>query len=284
MPREPAGDDPEGFDARYQLRLPLGSGGMAEVHEAVDTRLGRTVAVKFAKLPDDRPDTELVRRFIRESRITAALSHPGVPAVYDTGTYRGRPYLVLERVEGISVADLIAESGALPPGWAAAVTAQTAAVLGAAHAAGLVHRDLKPDNLILEPAGTVKVLDFGLAVSEGMPEMSRITHTGQALGTPGYMAPEQIEHGHSSPRSDLYALGCTLFEMLAGRLPFAGATSYAVMIQQVSQPPPPLRRINPRIPPGPAELAAALLHKSPQHRPSSVIPAARLPTPGWPTP
>ncbi|MDS1271587.1 serine/threonine-protein kinase [Lipingzhangella sp. LS1_29] len=267
-------DDPpaspvDGFDDRYQLEeLPLGRGGMGEVHEGYDRRLGRMVAVKFVRVPDGDPDPDLIRRFKRESRITARLRHPGVPAVYDSGVHEGQPYLVMERVEGISIADLIAESGRLPLGWAAAIGAQTCAVLAAAHAASLVHRDLKPDNLVLEPAGTVKVLDFGLATGEGVPELSRITQSGQALGTPAYMAPEQIQDGQSSARTDLYALGCTLFEMLTGQRPFAGATSYALMIKQVSDPPTPVRQIRPEIPTELANTVAQLLEKSPTDRPT----------------
>lgn len=259
----------DGFDQRYQLEdLPLGRGGMGEVREGYDRRLGRVVAVKFVRMPEGEPDPDLIRRFKRESRITARLHHPGVPAVFDAGVYNGQPYLVMERVEGVSIADLVAESGKIPIGWTATVAAQTCAVLTAAHAASLVHRDLKPANLVLEPAGTVKVLDFGLATGEGIPELSRITQSDQALGTPAYMAPEQIQDGQSSARTDLYALGCTLFEMLTGQRPFAGATSYALMIKQVSDPPPPVRQIRADVPHDLAATVAALLEKLPADRPT----------------
>src|SRR5690606_15831866 len=155
---------------------------------------------------------ELVRRFVRESRITARLEHPGVPAVYDVGTHDGRPYIVMQYVQGISVADLIAEFGPLPVGWAAAIAAQACAVLAVAHRAPLVHRDLKPANLMLEADGGVKILDFGLAVALDRGEASQITRTGQALGTAPYMAPEQILGSFSGPATDLYGLGCTLHE------------------------------------------------------------------------
>lgn len=256
------------LDDRYELR-PLTSGGMGEVWEGHDTRLKREVAVKFLKFPDGVHDEELVRRFLRESRVTARLQHPGVPAVFDQGTHEGRPYLVMQRIHGVTVSDLIAEEGALPIGWAAAIAAQVCAVLTAAHHASLVHRDLKPSNVMLEPEGTVKVLDFGLAVALDLSDFSQITRTGQLIGTPAYMAPEQIASGISSPRSDLYALGCTLYQMLAGQLPFTGATSYDTMNKQVSAPPPPLHIYRPEVPDPLADLVLHLLAKNPKDRPRS---------------
>src|SRR5699024_5788851 len=144
--------------------MPIARGGMGEVWEGRDTKLDREVAIKFVRFPDGIVDDELVRRFVRESRITARLRHPGVPAVFDVGTHEDRPFLVMQRIHGISVADLVAEQGPLPIGWASAIAAQTCSVLATAHHASLIHRDLKPSNLVLEPDGTVKVLDFGLAV------------------------------------------------------------------------------------------------------------------------
>jgi serine/threonine protein kinase len=217
-------------DDRYDLDdLPIGRGGMGEVWGARDLRLDRRVAIKLIRFPDGTPDPELVRRFHRESRITARLEHPGVPAVHDTGVAAdGRPYLVMQYVEGVSVADVVAEHGPLPIDWAAAIAAQTCAVLTAAHAAALVHRDLKPANLVLGPDGAVRVLDFGLAVALASGD-SQITRSGQALGTPAYMAPELVVGEPTGPATDLYSLGCTLHEMLTGRSPFRAATAHAVM-------------------------------------------------------
>jgi len=255
-------------DGRYELDpFPVGRGGMGEVWFGRDRTLDRDVAVKFLRFPDGDRDDELVRRFLRESRITARLEHPGVPAVYDVGTHEGRPYLVMQRVNGISVADLIAEQGPLPIGWAAAIAAQTCAVLTAAHRASLVHRDLKPVNLLLQPDGAVKVLDFGLAVGADLADFSRITRTGQSFGTPAYMAPEQILSATSSPRTDLYALGCTLHEMLTGTPPFRGASAYAVMSQQVDEAPRPVQALRPDVPDEVAALLDALLQKEPARRP-----------------
>ncbi|MUN36563.1 serine/threonine-protein kinase [Actinomadura litoris] len=247
---------------RYELDdLPLGRGGMGAVYAADDTRLGRRVAVKFLQLPGG-PDDELERRFIREARILARLEHAGAPTLYDFGTFEQRLYQVMQFIDGVTVADLIAEHGPVPVAWAAGITAQAAAVLAAAHALSIRHRDLKPTNLMLCPDGSVKVLDFGLAVL-GDADVAHFTRHGQILGTPAYMAPEQIEQGVADPRSDLYALGCVLHEMLTGRQLFAGPTAYAVFDKHVREQPPPIQGI-------PSELnylVQDLLEKKPENRP-----------------
>ncbi|TDW90880.1 serine/threonine protein kinase [Kribbella pratensis] len=255
---------------RYELEaLPLARGGMGEVWVGRDVRLEREVAVKFLRLPDGAPDEELVRRFVRESRITARLEHPGIPAVYDVGTDDDRPYLVMQRVHGSTVADVIAENGPLPIDWAAAIAAQVCAVLTAAHRASLVHRDLKPGNLMFSPDGTVKVLDFGLAVALDLADISHITRTGQTIGTPAYMAPEQVMAALSGPRSDLYALGCCLHEMLTGRQTFGGPTPYSVMNKQVSERPVATRHTRSDVPAELDSLVLELLEKQPDDRPDS---------------
>ncbi|AXH94696.1 serine/threonine protein kinase [Micromonospora aurantiaca] len=242
---------------------------MGEVWGGRDIKLDREVAVKFIRFPEGTPDKDLIRRFVRESRITARLEHPGVPAIYDVGTHDERPYLVMQRIRGISVADLIAEQGSLPIGWATAIAAQTCAVLSVAHQASLIHRDLKPNNLILEGDGSVKVLDFGLAVALDVADFSKITRTGQSLGTPAYMAPEQIMASMSSPQTDLYALGCTLHEMLTGQPVFAGPTAYAVMNRQVQDRPRSVRALRSDVPAELEQLLLALLEKKPEERPAS---------------
>lgn len=253
---------------RYELQLvPIARGGMGEVWEGRDIKLDREIAVKFIRFPDGIPDDELVRRFVRESRITARLQHPGVPAVFDVGTHNDRPFLVMQRIHGMSISDLVAERGQLPIGWGAAIAAQTCSVLAAAHQASLVHRDLKPANLMLEPDGTVKVLDFGLAVALDLADRSQITRSGQTIGTPAYMAPEQVLAAMSGPQSDLYTLGCTLHEMLTGSQPFRGSTAYTVMNKQVDERPRPVREYRPEIPRELDRLVSELLEKKPEDRP-----------------
>jgi hypothetical protein len=264
------------LEGRYELNpTPLGRGGMGEVYEGHDTRLLREVAVKFIRFPADAGEDErdeMVHRFVRESRITAGLQHPGVPAVFDAGADGDRrPYLVMQRVHGVSVTDLVAEQERLSVGWAAGIAAQVCSVLAAAHRASLVHRDLKPGNLMLEADGTVKVLDFGLAVVLDRGEASQITRTGQSPGTPEYMAPEQLMTGRANQRSDLYALGCVLHEMLTGQRLFTASTPFAVASKQTTERPADVRELCPQVPAELAEVVAALLEKHPEDRPADAV-------------
>ncbi len=256
---------------RYELTSPLGRGGMGEVWEATDQRLDRRVAVKL--LPEERLAVapELVKRFAREATVTAGLRHPGVPVVYDVGTYGGGLFLVMELVRGCTIADLVAEQGPLPVAWAAAIAAQVAAVLPAAHEHGLVHRDIKPQNVMITNDGTVKVLDFGVAaildLAGGPAGVSRITATGETIGTPAYMAPEQLQDLPTTPRTDLYALGCVLHEMLAGRPVFEADSPAGLITKHLQQPPPPLSRtdLHPQL----GLLVRRLLDKDPSGRPDA---------------
>ncbi|GGS61215.1 serine/threonine protein kinase [Planobispora rosea] len=250
---------------RYVLDdLPLGQGGMGAVYAGHDKHLDRRVAVKLLRLLTG-PDEEMERRFLREARILARLEHPGAPVLYDFGTFDQRLFQVMQFIDGVTVADLVSEHGPLPVPWAAAIAAQACAVLSAAHALSIYHRDLKPTNLMLCPDGSVKVLDFGLAMLRET-DSTRFTRIGQLLGTPSYMAPEQIQRGLAGPRSDLYALGCVLHEMLTGRQLFTGPTEYAVFERQVKERPPPV----PGIPAELSRLLADLLEKDPERRPAGV--------------
>ncbi|MEU8242242.1 serine/threonine-protein kinase [Actinoplanes missouriensis] len=256
---------------RYRLESKIAHGGMGEVWLGRDTRLEREIAVKFIRVADGAPpDPEHIRRFVRESRITARLQHPGVPAVFDGGLdEHGWPFLVMQRVKGMSIAQLINEQGPLPIGWTAAIAAQVCAVLVAAHGEELIHRDIKPSNLMLEPDGCVKVLDFGLATAPTLEEFSRITMTKQPLGSPPYMAPEQVEGAECTPATDLYALGCTMYEMLTAEPVFSGSTYISVMLRQIKDPPPAARQSRPDVPAELEELIAELLRKDPAERPAS---------------
>ncbi|SEG59399.1 non-specific serine/threonine protein kinase [Nonomuraea solani] len=248
---------------RYELDdLPLGQGGMGAVYAGHDRHLDRRVAVKLLRLPGGH-DHEMERRFIREARILARLEHPGAPVLYDFGTHDQRLFQVMQFIEGVTVADLVHEHGPLPVPWAAAIAAQACAVLSAAHALAICHRDLKPTNLMLCPDGSVKVLDFGLAMLRES-DVTTFTRIGQILGTPAYMAPEQIQHGVAEPRSDLYSLGCVLHEMLTGRQLFTGPTDYVVFEKQVKERPPAI----PGLPESLSALLAQLLEKQPADRPA----------------
>lgn len=258
---------------RYTLdRAPLGRGGMGEVWGGHDTVLDRRVAVKLIRLTDVPDDlAELEKRFLREARVMARLGHPGAPAIHDAGVGEGasqtrRMFIVMEYVDGIRLDDVIAETETLPLGWVAAVGAQVAAVLAAAHGKGVLHRDLKPSNLILCPDGAVKVIDFGLALLHD-PEVTRLTRSGAIIGTALYMPPEQVRSETATGRSDLYALGCVLYEMITGRPPFVGDTEYAVLEQQVNARPIPVGKLRPDVPGDLADLVAELLAKDPAKRP-----------------
>jgi serine/threonine protein kinase len=268
---------------RYRLVSPLGRGGMGQVWEGWDERLGRPVAVKL--LTSDsldgqaRPD-DWVRRFTREAVVTAGLRHPGVPAIYDAGEYEDGFYLVMELVKGCTLGDLIAEQGPLPIAWVAAIGAQIAAVLAVAHERDVIHRDIKPQNVMVTSDGTAKILDFGVA---GIVNQ-RITSTGVSVGTPAYMAPEQLNNQPATWRTDLYALGCLLYEMLSGEPVFNATSPAALMRMHLEQAPTPLRRGDADM--GLVQLVWQLLHKEPAWRPSGarevydrLLPYVRAPGP-----
>ena len=277
---------------RYRLDRPIGQGGMGEVWAGYDIRLDRRIAVKLMKPPpvpaprgapgglagawraEQAQAAENARlRFLREVQTTAALAHPGIPAVHDTGTdeVTGDLYLVMQLLTGAELADLIAEhdygSSAPPLAWAAAIAAQVAAVLSEVHRLSVAHRDIKPRNLFLTPGGIVKVLDFGVAALLGAGELIKLTMTGQTVGTPPYMAPEQALASAVGPPADLYALGCVLHEMLTGQLPFTPSDGVSVQWHHVHTPPPPVRAIRPDIPAPVETLILKLLSKSPDERP-----------------
>ncbi|MER5929669.1 serine/threonine-protein kinase [Streptomyces sp. NPDC002054] len=257
---------------RYQLATVLGQGGMGQVWTAYDRRLDRRVAVKLLR-PDKvaGPGTvaeELRRRFVRECRVTAQVDHPGLVTVHDAGSDGDDLYLVMQYVEGADLADHLAEHEPYPWQWAVSVAAQLCSVLSAVHAVPIVHRDLKPRNVMVRPDGTILVLDLGVA-SVMDTDTTRLTHTGSPIGSPAYMAPEQAMGGAVGPRTDLYALGVLMYELLSGSVPFAGSTALGVLHRHLYEPPLPVRQLRPEIP---HQLEALLLHllaKDPQDRPSS---------------
>ncbi|WP_327324061.1 protein kinase [Streptomyces sp. NBC_01210] len=255
---------------RYELSAVIGQGGMGQVWTAYDGRLDRRVAVKLLR-PDHMAAAtaadEMRRRFVRECRVTAQVSHPGLVTVHDAGSDDDDLYLVMQYVEGADLADHLAEHEPYPWPWAVSVAAQLCAVLAAVHAVPIVHRDLKPRNVMVKPDGTVTVLDLGVA-SVIDTDTTRLTHTGSPIGSPAYMAPEQAMGGAVGPYTDLYALGVLLHELLSGNVPFAGSTALGVLHRHLYEPPLPVRQLRPEIPEPLEALVLRLLAKDPQHRPS----------------
>jgi serine/threonine protein kinase len=257
----------------YEILAPLGAGGMGEVYRARDTRLGRDVAVKV--LPASfAQDTERLRRFELEARVIAALNHPNILAVYDIGTHAGAPFLVSELLEGQTLRGRLDE-GALSLRKVIDFAQQIAHGLAAAHHKGIVHRDLKPENIFISNDGRVKVLDFGLAklsLAE-TPEHESPTLTGAGataagvvMGTVGYMAPEQVRGKAADPRSDIFAFGAILYEMLSGRRAFKRETGAETMTAILKEEPPELTPTNPNFSPGLERVLRRCLEKEPEQR------------------
>jgi eukaryotic-like serine/threonine-protein kinase len=220
---------------RYRLDERIGAGGMGEVWRGTDEVLGRTVAVKVV-LPLLASDPEFVRRFLAEARAMASVNHPGVVSIHDYGQDPAGAYLVMEYVESEPLSRALGRVGRLNPGAAMHVVAQAALALQAVHNKGIVHRDVKPANLLVRPDGAVALTDFGVAFGAG----TALTSSGALLGTPSYLAPEQVLGEPATSRSDIYALGVVAYECLTGRRPFEAESPYAVAIMRVHEPPPPM--------------------------------------------
>lgn len=247
---------------RYRLGETIGTGGMGAVLRGHDQVLDRPVAVKLLK-DQLATDPATVERFRREARIAAGLSHPGIASVFDFGEEEGRFFIVMELLDGRDLHQLVAGEGPLAPGEAAGIVAQAADALDHAHAAGAVHRDVKPANIFLTTSGRVKVTDFGIAHAASM---APVTVTGMLVGTPHYLAPEQVEGERATCASDVYALGCVLYHLLTGRAPYGGENVIAVARAHAHEPVPSARDIDPEIP---QEIDAALrraMAKSPRDR------------------
>ena len=255
---------------RYELVRPLGHGAMATVDLVHDVELDRPVALK--RLAENLArDEDLRRRFVREARLAARLSHPNVVRIFDVGDDGGRPFIAMEYVEGETLAELLARRGRLPPAEVARLGVQVCAALAAAHAAGLVHRDVKPQNLILGKDGALRLGDFGIAVGHGG---TQLTLAGTVLGTAGYLAPEQARGERVTAAADIYAAGAVLYELLTGE-PARKTASLAELGAENGFQPPDLAR---RVPDAPHELVAAVLaclSARPEERPPSAAELAR---------
>jgi beta-lactam-binding protein with PASTA domain/class 3 adenylate cyclase/tRNA A-37 threonylcarbamoyl transferase component Bud32 len=251
------------FDERYDLKELIGGGGMAEVYLARDRELDRDVAIKRLR-QQYAHDEEVVERFEREAKIAASLSHPNIVQVYDRGeTEDGSYYIVIEHVQGGNLKDRILEKGPLPPDEATAIALQVARALRDAHDYGVVHRDVKPKNILLTEEGEAKVADFGIARAVAA---STVTKTGFVVGTAHYLSPEQVLGRPATPRSDLYSLGVVLYEMLTGRVPHDAETQVGIVMKHVSGRPLPPKDVNPEVPEEPDAVVTRLLARDPEDR------------------
>jgi serine/threonine-protein kinase len=247
---------------RYQLGELIATGGMGSVYRAMDTHLGRPVAVKVLKrvLADD---ATFLERFRREARAAAGISHQCVARVYDYGELSSEPFMVMELVDGDTLAQRIANQGRLPWAQAFAIAEQVASALSAAHAHGVIHRDVKPANILIDRSDRVKVTDFGIARAV---RATTLTRPGMVLGSANYVAPEQAQGNPVGPAADLYSLGCVLFESVTGNTPYQGRSAVAIATQHVSSPVPDPRDQVPELPPPAAALIRRSLGKQPGDR------------------
>ncbi len=251
------------LDQRYRLTERIGEGGMAEVYRGTDLRLGREVAVKILR-PQYASDQKFLERFLQEARAMASFSHPNIVNVYDVGREGRRYYIVMEYVPGTDLRHLIRQQAPLSVQQALEIARQIAAGVGAAHRKGIVHRDIKPGNVLITPSGEAKVADFGIA--RAMTDTQHLTEPGVVWGTTAYLSPEQIRGEPATPASDVYAIGVVLFEMLTGRTPFQGEDRVAIALQHLHEPPPKLNALNPRVPPSVERLVERMLSKDPAER------------------
>jgi serine/threonine-protein kinase len=246
------------FAGRYEILSTLGKGGMGVVYKAHDRQLDDEVALKVLRPDVMQDDPSLLERFKQEIKLARKITHRCVLRTHDFGEAGGTPYISMEYLEGVTLKDLLKSKGALPIGVGLRIAKQMCQGLDAAHRQGVVHRDIKPQNMLILPeTGELKIMDFGIARSATVkPGQSGLTTAGTVMGTPDYIPPEQAQGGAADFRSDIYSLGVVLFETFTGRLPFDGDSVMKIVMAHIQTPPPPPRRLNPRVPP---ELEAVIL-------------------------
>ncbi len=256
------------FGGRYELDSRIAIGGMGEVWEATDHVIGRTVAIKILK-DEYMGDPGFLERFRAEARHAALVNHEGIASVFDYGEENGSAFLVMELVPGEALSTILEREGSLSSDKTLDIVAQTASALQAAHAAGLVHRDIKPGNLLITPDGRVKITDFGIArIADQVP----LTATGQVMGTVQYLSPEQASGHPASPATDTYSLGIVAYECLAGKRPFTGESQVAIAMAQINEQPAPLP---PTVAVPVQNLVMAMIAKKPEDRPASSAAVSR---------
>lgn len=246
---------------RYEIMSLVGSGGMADVYKANDTRLNRLVAIKILK-EEYSSDKNFVVKFRGEAQSAAGLSHPNIVSVYDVGDEDGLHYIVMELVEGMTLKKFIERKGKLEVKEAIGITLQIAGGMEAAHSKNIIHRDIKPQNIIISREGKVKVADFGIAKAA----TSNTIAAGQAIGSVHYISPEQARGGYSDEKSDIYSLGITLYEMLSGKMPFAAENTVSVALLHIQEEAIPLRELNDSIPPSVEKIVQKCMQKKPERR------------------
>ncbi|MGX9890440.1 serine/threonine-protein kinase [Streptomyces sp. NPDC002276] len=263
---------------RYRLHVAIGRGAMGEVWQAYDEVGGRPVAVKLLHAQNSEPTA--AARFRLEAQTAGRLSHPHVVGVLDFGEQEGRLFLVMELVQGDSLSHVLAQAGSLPAEQVARIAAHSAAGMAAAHEQGIVHRDIKPGNLLLDADGSVKIADFGIAQFMNDPG-GALTATGQIVGTSLYIAPERALGQPAGPPSDVYSLGCVLYQLLVGQPPFRASSAIAVLHHHLDTPPVPPRELGVGLPPAFENYLLGLLAKRPEDRPTAGQAANWFATGAW---
>src|SRR5215212_10725206 len=248
-------------DGRYRIIRRIGSGGMADVYEAEDTQLGRRIALKllYSRFAED---AEFVERFRREASSAAGLNHPNVVQVFDRGQWDGTYYIAMELLEGRNLKQIVREHGALEPALAVDIVLQILKAERFAHRRGVVHRDIKPHNVIVDEEGRAKVTDFGIARAGA----SDMTETGSIMGTAQYLSPEQAQGQPVDERSDLYSIGVVLYELLTGHVPFDGESPVTIALKHVAEEPVPPSQLNPAVAPALDAVVLRALEKDPAER------------------